>query len=240
MANLAVLNNIDHKDLRVVTTRSAEHGDAYMVVPTFPREFRSVQAHYPIVFRQTQNGGDITPLVLLGLQPDENLFLGDGTWDAGYIPLCAEAKPFLIGSSQSPLGGQEQWEIHVDLDSTRLSRDRGVSLFGELGGNSPYLNRIREVLQAIHAGIGEVKPFTDALKRYELLEPFTAEMNLPDGNAHRLAGFYTINEERLAQLPEAAICNLHTSGLLFDIHMQLASLSHIADLFQRKSARLAS
>ena len=53
MTNSVLLNNIDHKDLRVITTRSAAYGDDVMFALTFPAEFRNVQAHYPIVFRKT-------------------------------------------------------------------------------------------------------------------------------------------------------------------------------------------
>ena len=53
----ALLNNIDHRDLRVVATRGAAWGDAEMAALTFPAEFRSVQAYYPIVFQKTADGG---------------------------------------------------------------------------------------------------------------------------------------------------------------------------------------
>ena len=49
-----LLNNVDHKDLRVITTRGAEYGDDVMFALTFPAEFRNIQAHYPIVFRKTR------------------------------------------------------------------------------------------------------------------------------------------------------------------------------------------
>jgi hypothetical protein len=240
MTKLAVLNNVDHKDLKINTSRSAELGDAYMCVPTFPKEFRSVQAHYPIVFGKNAQSEEYTPLVLLGLQENENLFLRDGEWDARYLPLCAEAKPFLIGPGQNnPADDEQQWVIHVDMDSPKLGAASGVSLFKEFGGNSDYLDRVREVLQAIHEGIAEVKPFTDLLEKYELLEPFSAETQLINRQTCRLEGFYTINEERLANLPAEDISHLHSSGFLFDIHMQLASLSHLADLFDRKNAQLS-
>lgn len=239
MTNLAVLNNIDHKDLKIDTQRSEAAGDGYMCVPTFPREFRAVQVHYPIVFAKNDSTGEYTPLALLGLQEGENLFLSEGKWDARYIPLCAEAKPFLIGAGADGLGSEEQpWVIHVDMDSPKLSRDKGVNLFKEQGGNSPFVDRIREVLSHVNEGISEVKPFTDLLVKYELLEPFAVETTLKDGKKHKFQGFHVINEERLAKLPPDAITYLHTSGFLFDIYMQAASLSNFSALFDRKNNTL--
>lgn len=242
MKNLMVLNNIDHKDLKIITTRSNELGDGYMCVPTFPQEFRAVQAIYPIVFNKNDTTQEYTPLVLFGLQEDENLFLNQGDWDARYIPACAEARPFFIGHSQShgqEQGGQnddgQQWLIHVDIDSPKLNRETGIDLFMEFGGNSPFLDRIRDVLSSIHEGVTEVKPFTDLLVKYDLLEPFSVETTLANEQKYRLDGFYTVNEARLANLEIEGLSELHQSGFLFDIYMQLSSLSNLSDLFERKN-----
>ncbi len=232
MNNLAVLNNIDHKDLKINTARSGAMGDAYMCVPTFPREFRAAQAHYPIVFSKNSNTGEYTPLALLGLEDGENLFLKHDKWDAPYIPLCAEAKPFLIGQGQ---GDGQDWVIHVDMDSPKLNTESGINLFKEFGGNSDFLDRTCDILGAIHEGISEVKPFTDILEKHKLLEPFAVETTLKNNRKCKFQGFHVINEDRLSELSGDDITSLHASGFLFDIHMQLASLSRFSSLFDRKN-----
>ena len=52
MAQHALVNNIDHKDIKIINKRSAELGDDLWYALTFPREFRSVQTHYPILSAQ--------------------------------------------------------------------------------------------------------------------------------------------------------------------------------------------
>ena len=74
MSQHVLLNNIDHKDLRVDTARSAALGDDVMFAATFPAEFRNVQAYYPIVFRKTAEGA-FQPIALFGFQEGRNLFL---------------------------------------------------------------------------------------------------------------------------------------------------------------------
>ena len=54
---LELLNNIDHRDLRVLTRRGAAWGDDVMSCPLTPDEFRQAQAHYPIVFQADGAGG---------------------------------------------------------------------------------------------------------------------------------------------------------------------------------------
>ena len=192
-----------------------------------------------IVFSKNGNTGEYTPLVLLGLEENENLFISNGLWDALYIPLCAEAQPFLIGQGQSGQSDNDQnWVIHVDLDSPKLDTESGTNLFREFGGNSPFLDRICEILGAVHEGISEVKPFTDILEKYNLLEPFAVETTLKNNRKCKFQGFHVINEDRLAELSAEDIASLHASGFLFDIHMQIASLSNFSTLFDRKNKTL--
>lgn len=239
MSNIVLLNNIEHKNLKVVPVRGKEYGDDDMCVPTCPKEFRSLQAQYPIVFGKNEKTGNYTPLALLGLQEGENLFTENGEWKSRYIPLCAECKPFYIGQqSQRDLTASQNWVIHVDLDSPRVSTSEGVSLFKEHGGNSEFLMRISKVLGLVQEGVAEVKPFIDLLLEFDLLEPFSAEMTLKNNQQHSLVGFHTINEEKLASLSVNALKKLHDSGFLFDIYMQLASLSQIAALIERKNNRI--
>ncbi|MEP6938778.1 MAG: SapC family protein, partial [Rudaea sp.] len=97
MARPVLLNNLDHRDLRVdAITHNVAMGDALMLALTFPGEFRSVQAHYPIVFHKGSDGS-FQPVALFGLRESQNLFLGADRWDASYIPLAVARQPFLIG-----------------------------------------------------------------------------------------------------------------------------------------------
>jgi len=59
MKRYAVLNNLEHKDLRVITDRSEKYGDNVSFAMTYPLEFRNLQAYYPICFRKDQDKGII-------------------------------------------------------------------------------------------------------------------------------------------------------------------------------------
>ena len=52
MSQHVLLNSVDHKDIKIITERSAKYGDNVWFSVTFPAEFRSVQAHYPIFFQK--------------------------------------------------------------------------------------------------------------------------------------------------------------------------------------------
>jgi hypothetical protein len=228
-----LLNNVDHADLRVVTRRGAEYGDAVMAALTFPDEFRSLQAHYPIVFRKTPDGASFMPMALFGLREGQNLFLGANGWDASYVPLAIERQPFLIGNA----GGE--WVVHVDLDSPRIDAG-GEPVFRPHGGTTELLDRMSSVLLAIHDGLQQTPAFVAALLEHDLLESFVFDVELPDGSQNRLAGFYTVNEDRLHRLGGAALEKLHRAGHLQAIYMVLASLSNLRDLVERLNRQHAT
>ena len=227
MSNHALLNNLDHKDLRVITARAAEYGDNVMLAITFPSEFRNLQAHYPIVFRKNAQG-QFEPVALLGFKDNQNLFLTRQGWDATYIPLTIERQPFLIGFSPD-----RQPMVHIDLDNPRVSRDQGEPIFREFGGNTEFLERMSSVLLAIHEGLADNEPFIGALLQHDLLESFVFDIQLNDGSQNRLGGFYTINEGRLLDLDGAVLERLNRAGHLQAIYMAMASLSNFRALIER-------
>lgn len=229
MSHPVLLNNIDHQNLRVATEHSAAYGDDVMFAITFPAEFRDVQSHYPIVFRKSADAVSFEALALFGFQDGENLFLGPDGWDAAYVPLAIERQPFLIG-----VNGDELM-VHVDLDNPRISAAGGEPVFLPHGGTTEYLERINSVLAALHHGLQAAPAFMAALLEHELLESFVIDIELNDGSQHRLSGFYTINEERLAGLSGAAVERLHKAGHLQAIYMVIASMGNFRALIERKN-----
>jgi hypothetical protein len=230
MPNPVLLNNVQHQDLRVLTQRSAALGDDVMFSLTFPAEFRTLQAHYPIVFRKTDDATSFEPVALFGFQHGENLFLNDAGWDAPEVPLLVERQPFLIGRQG------EELMVHIDVEHPRVGTQEGEPLFLEYGGITPYLERINSVLLTIHQGVQTLPGFVKALLEHDLLESFVFDIELDDGSQNRLAGFYTIHEERLAALDGAALGRLHQSGYLQPVYMAIASMSQFRALIARKNA----
>ncbi len=234
MANPVLLNNIEHKDLRVIQRHGSDMDESHPFVPTFAEEFRLLQAHYPIIFRKETENSPFEPIALLGFEANENLFLDEKGWDAATVPLLIARLPFLIGRDGDEL------MIHIDLDNPRVSKTEGEPIFLPQGGMSPYLENVNGMLVAVHQGMESNVAFIEALTKLELIEGFALDVTLDDGSQNRLSGFYTINEERLAALDAAALDSLHKAGWLAPIYFQLASLSNFRALIDRKNARRAA
>ena len=229
----ALLDNVTHRDLRIVTTRGAAWGDDQMSSPVFLSEFRSAQAYYPIVLQQSDNEGGLHPVALMGLRAGENLFLDARGWDAHYIPLAIERGPFMIGR------GDNELMVHLDVDSPRIGRGEGAPVFLPHGGATEFLDRINSVLLTLHAGVEALPAFNAALTRHELVESFVMDVEAADGSQNRLAGFFTIDEARLAALDAPALAELHAAGYLSAIYMMVASIAHFRDLIERYNRRIA-
>lgn len=237
MPNYELLNNVDHKDLKVVIERSAEYGDNVWFAATFPSEFRNVQRHYPIIFTKNPDSGSFEAVAMFGFEDGENLFLGDSGWEAGYIPLNIMRLPFLIGFQEQTIDGEKTREpvITVDMDSPRVGTDRGEPVFLEHGGNSPYIEQVGSILKVLHEGVKSGELFYTVLAELDLLESFALDVQLEDGSENRMSGFYTINEDRLKELDPEHLAMLNRRGYLEAIYMAIASMSHLADLVDRKN-----
>lgn len=242
MARHALLNNVDHHDLRLLLRYGAEFGDNVATVLTFPTEFADVQREYPIFFRKDPATGEYQSVALLGFQEGENLFLEGGRWNAKYLPGVIARGPFLIGFQEQQVDGAMRKEpvIHVDLDHPRVSRTEGQPLFLPRGGNSPLLEHIAAVLRGIHQGLEVSKAMFAEFARLELIEPVKLEVAVSESEKYALQGLHTINQEKLRALDDESVLRLHRSGFLQGAHLVIASLGNVKSLMQMKQRRAAS
>jgi hypothetical protein len=227
MTQHVLLDNVEHRALRVDTSHRRGLGDDVMMAVTFPDEFRQVQAHYPIVYRAVSRG-TFVPMALFGLREGQNLFMDGGNWEAGYIPLSVARQPFLIGEDV-----EDRPVMYIDLDHPRVGMTQGEPLFLEHGGHTDFLKRANSMLRALHEGMQATAGFVDALVRLQLLEPFV--LDIPRGGSDRLrvSGLSAIHEEKLRDLDGDSLNQLHRQGYLQAIYMCLASMSHIQELVDR-------
>lgn len=240
MARYELLNNVAHKDLRVVTRFGAEFGDAVGMVTAFPTEFAELQREYPIFLRREREGGAWQAVALLGFEREENLFLRDGRWEAGYLPGAVAKGPFLIGFQERQESGELRREpvIHVDLDHPRVSFTEGEPVFLPQGGNSPYLDHIATVLRGIRDGVEAARDMYAAFEAAGLIQPMAIELRLDSTHSVKLAGLHGIDRERLAALDGEALLRLHRAGYLEGAFLVLASMHNLRRLMAEKQRRL--
>ena len=239
MTKHVMLNNIAHKDLRVITRYSAEFGDNVGTVLTFPTEYGDIQREYPIFFRKDPTTGEYQSIALLGFAKDENLFLDEDGWQAAYVPGILARGPFLIGMGQAATDpdGRREPMVHIDLDDPRVSQKEGEPVFLPQGGNTRYLERIATILNGLNQGIAVSKAMFAAFTEFDLIEPVKVEIKFTEEERYDLLGLHTISEEKLANLDGAALLKLNRAGFLQGAFLVLASTNNVRKLIDMKHRR---
>ena len=236
-----MLNNVTHKDLRVINRYGAEFGDNVGTVMTVPTEYEEIQREYPIFFRKDPATGEYQSIVLLGFSKDENLFLDGDRWDASYVPGIVARGPFLIGFQRQESGGETRDApvIHVDLDHPRVSQTEGLPVFKPQGGNSPYLDRVASILNGIREGLEVSKAMFAAFTELDLIEPVKVEVKTNAEETYSLLGLHTVNREKLGALDGQALEKLNKAGFLRGAYLVLASVGNVRRLMERKERKRA-
>jgi hypothetical protein len=225
MTRYVTLDNVDHADLRVARVHGAAHGDAVNQLLVFPTEFEALQRELPILFRRDEQG-DFYAVALLGLDLDENLFLGADGWTTRYVPAVQQRGPFARDGSGALL---------IDLDDPRVGTEGGEPLFLRHGGETPYLRHVAAVLDTVHRGAENVRPFFEALAAGSLIRPVKLEIAVGDGASYSVDEAFTIDEERLVALSGTTLDRLHASGVLRAATMAAASLANVQRLIELKT-----
>jgi len=241
MSNPVLLNNVDHQNLRVITTRSAAYGDAVMSCLTFPFEFRNVQAWYPILFQEIA-GDVLRPVALFGFQTGENLFLDDQGWNAGYVPAMIRREPFQIGLKAADDPSQEALRmLSLDADHARVTEDetQGEALFQPLGGRTPFLEKMTDLVETVYQGLGESEAFVAALQAHNLIEQVNMDITLDDGSHNQLLGFHAIDEDKFRALPGDVLEQFSQQGFLMPAFLMMASFGSMPRLVSLKNRTLS-
>jgi len=226
MSNIVRLDREEHRKLCVQAGAAARYGDNQRFVPVILGEFPHLAAHYPILLTKDSNTGGFFIGAMLGFDEGENLFL-DGRGMETYRPLNLQRGPFFTAGN----------DLAIDLDSPRID-EGGRALFDSAGEPTPYLQSIMALFRDLNRGLDQIKAFVDKLASLKLIEPVDISVAFDDGDHRTLTGLYTVNQDALRQLPDAAVLELFRSGYLQLIYLMQASLKQIPALAQRKNNAL--
>ncbi len=194
-------------------------------------EFYDASRQFPIIFRETADNG-ILPVVLLGLEEHENLFVdAAGNWSGHYIPAYIRRYPFITTH-----GNEGDETVCFDEAYDGFNLEGGAALF-ENGEPSAKTREIQAFLQDYLVKMRESSQFGAMLLQAGLLRQIDAQANLGDGRSYALNGLLVVDEQKLAQLPDIDIVKLFRSGMLALIHAHLLSLRNLKTLIERKAQR---
>ena len=233
---VAILNNVEHGDLRYNPLHGPQFGDAVNRMQLCIGEFGEAQRHHPIIFAPDENG-QLIPMVLLGLERSENLHFNGYDWGDSYIPAARRRGPFSLTVKTGPDGHAVDMLVEVDLDDSRVGSSDGVALFKTHGGNSPMLDMISDALITLYDSVKGAPAFIQSVAALNLLREVQMDIDLGDGRSVTITGHHVIDEHVFANLNGTALEMLHRAGFLQPVVHALTSLTNIQHLIDRKVAR---
>jgi len=237
MAQLVALDPEAHRHVRIDATRVEAAGATLNMVPVVLTEFLKLVVQYPIAFAKDKDTGQFVCVALFGLHDGENLFVDDGRWNAIYVPLQIARQPFFLGDAEDSTPDDPRYVLCIDPGHAGIRTDSGEPIIDADGNETPYLHNVKQGLAELLSGEALTRQFIDTLARLHLLLPMQLEITFENGETTEVAGLYTIDETRLAQLTADEVAGLHQQGYLAPIYTMLASLGHIYALIDKRNAR---
>ena len=231
MTSFVPVSKDTHGSKRWIATGRYDFAKTMAVSPLSAEELPRASREMPCAFTQIE--GRFVLSVILGLQPDTNLFVApDGRWIGSYTPAFFRAYPFRLAKVQ----GQENLALVVDEDGGLSSE--GEPFFDEEGKPAPKLAQFIEFLTKIEQGRRKTDEVVKQLAAAGLIEEWPITIKGEDGSEQKIGGLFRIAEQKLNQLDDEAFLKLRRSQALPLAYMQLLSMRNIDILGKLAKAQI--
>ena len=187
-------------------------------VPVNLIEFPQICHFYPIGFSPDDNA---TPVAILGLRDNENLFLKpDNTWQEDtYIPAYIRRYPFIF----SEVPDSDQLTLCVDTDEKIVDEASPQKFFEDDGKPTPLAQNALEFCKSYHAAAQQTVEFSRAIAESGLLVDRAAEITVAGDKKINFSGFRIIDEKKFAELDEKIFLEWRAKGWLPFVYAHLFS-----------------
>lgn len=231
---LAPINKELHAKKKIKQVNGFGFAGQFHIASIMVHEFARASAIYPVVFLEDKAKDEFRPVVLMGLDSGENLFVdADGKWHASYVPAIIRRYPFALAST----GEDGQFTVCVDEGSDLISDDEGTPLFNENGEPAEALENVKRYLGELQQMDVFTREFCKYAAEHNLFTPLNMRVRQAD-QIKNINGCYVINEERLNNLSNDRFIEMREKRYLPAIYAQLVSLAQIERLMMLKEERV--
>ena len=230
-SQLVPINKDVHAGKKVRPLDSFSFAGNFHLASVMLPEFARAGANYPIVFLEDKEQETFRPVVMLGLEEGNNLFVdADGRWASGYVPAIIRRYPFSLIRTETP----DQFLVGIDADSPLLNDTEGNALFNEDGSVGQIMENARQFLGELNQMERLTLDFAKILAVNDLLTPLNMQVQ-EGGQTRTISGAFMVNEERLNGLSDEVFAQLRKQNFLPGIYAHLLSLAQIDRLLSRKA-----
>lgn len=207
-----------HTELSLKRNFGFEFTRTANAVPVNLIEMPQICHYYPIAFSPDANA---TPVAVLGLRDNENLFLsGKGEWaEHAYIPAYIRRYPFIF----SEIPGSEQLTLCVDNNPDALEKSNAQAFFDKDGKPTELSQNALEFCKSYHAAAQQTLAFSKEIAASGLLIEREAQINITGNRRINFSGFKIIDERKLAVLEDKVFLDWRKKGYLAFLYAHLFS-----------------
>lgn len=219
--NVVPVNKERHAQKKIKNVTDFAFASQFHIAYVTMHEFARAASIFPIVFLEDKERDEFRPVVLLGLNAGENLFVGkDGKWQASYVPAIIRRYPFAL----APSGAEGQYTVCIDEGSSLVSDTEGSPMFDDKGEPTQVIENVKRYLAELQQMDMLTKDFCKFLAEHNMFTPLN--MRVRDNNkVKNISGCYVINEERLNNLSDDRFLEIKNKRFLPAIYAHLISLA---------------
>ena len=234
--SLVPVNKARHEGKKIKQVQGFGFAADFHIASIMVHEFARASSLYPVVFLEDKEQDSFRPVVLMGMDAGENLFVGaDGKWQASYVPAIIRRYPFALASA----GEEGKYTVCIDEGSELISETEGVPLFNEQGEPAEALENVKRYLGELQQMDAFTNEFCKYMVAHNMLTPLNMRVQQAD-QVKNINGCYVINEERLNGLSVDGFMELRDKRYLPAVYAHLLSLAQIERLMTLKEDRLAA
>ncbi|MEH6712098.1 MAG: SapC family protein [Paraglaciecola polaris] len=230
MITLVELSNAVHKDLKLKENSLSEFAASQQIMRIRVPEVGKSATNFPLFFSRNQHDGSWVLSALSSFEPQQNLFVENGRWNAIYQPTSLQTFPFFL--MQSPKH-EKSYTIGINESSNVFSKDAGEAVFDDAGRPSQYLSKAKSLLEADIKNDLETYRFVSQVEALGLIKAIDLQLVFEDGRTQNIAGLCTIDEDKMQSLSNEQMITLNKSGYLVALHAMLLSIYQL-NLLLRK------
>lgn len=230
---LVPITKAQHADKKIKQVQGFGFASGFHIASVMMHEFVRAAAIYPVVFLEDKDKDEFRPIVLMGLDAGENLFVGaDGKWQASYVPAIVRRYPFALARTDK----EGQFTVCVDEGSNLISDKDGKPLFDDKGEPTEVIENVKRYLGELQHMETLTREFCRFLAEHNMFTPLNMRVRQSD-QVKNISGCYVINEERMNNLSDKSFLELRSKRYLPAIYAHLVSLAQIERLVMLKDGK---
>lgn len=202
-------------------------------VPVNMIEMPQICHAYPIAFSPDDSG---TPVAILGLRDNENLFVDDnGAWmEDTYVPAYVRRYPFIF----SEVPESDQLTLCIDNRPEFVEKGKEQLFFDKEGAPTELAKNALEFCKSYHSAAQQTLAFSSELAKSGLLIEREAQVNVEGNRRINFSGFRIVDEKKLAEMDDSTFLEWRKKGWLPILYAHLFSGAQWGRLSRLMNARL--